>query len=391
MKNQTRDIVILGSTGSIGKQALKIVDMHPDRFRVVGLTAHSNVELLTEQVNKYRPLMAGLSGSTIRVPTDTAFCDWYFGDDALHIASQQVPCDDVLVSVVGMIGLGSVLNARRTGKRVLLANKEALVAGGKLVMDACPEDADDPTLIPVDSEHSAIYQCLLSSRGNPYERIILTASGGPFRTWTKKRMDMATLQEALSHPTWKMGEKITIDSATMFNKALEIIEAKWLFDAKPDQIDVLVHPQSIIHSMVQFRDGAVMAQMGMPDMKVPIAFAMAYPERIDTNTTPMALDKTGGLHFEKPDQVRFPALRLAYEALEAGGAACCVLNAANETAVNGYLHHSIRFGQIAEVVEETLARIGTLPADSLEAVLEADRQAREVCAQLINQLSREDT
>ncbi|MGI6696036.1 MAG: 1-deoxy-D-xylulose-5-phosphate reductoisomerase [Christensenellales bacterium] len=384
-----RDIVILGSTGSIGKQALQIVDLHPERFRVVALTAHRNGKLLAEQVKKYRPLMAGLSGGSFTPPSEAAFCEWHFGDNALDVASSQVPCDDVLVSVVGMIGLGSVLNARKSGKRVLLANKEALVAGGQLVMDVCRLDDENPSLIPVDSEHSAIFQCLLGAKGNLYDRLILTASGGPFRTWSKEQMDYAGLEEALSHPTWKMGEKITIDSASMFNKALEIIEAKWLFDAKPNQIDVLVHPKSIIHSMVVFQDGAVMAQMGMPDMRVPIAFAMAYPERINTKTPPMNLYEMAGLHFERPDLNQFPALRLAYEALEAGGAACCVLNAANETAVNGYLHHAIRFGQIAEVVEETLMRIGTLPADSLEAVLEADRQARAVSADLINELSRE--
>ncbi len=390
MKNTlVRDIVILGSTGSIGRQALEIVDRHPHRFRVVGLTAHSNDQLLIEQVKRYRPQMAGLTGKTITPPGETSFCQWYFGAEALDVASSQLSCDDVLVSVVGMVGLGSVLGARKTGKRVLLANKEALVTGGQLVMDLCPQDAQAPALLPVDSEHSAIYQCLMAAKGNPFDHITLTASGGPFRNWPRERMEKATLDEALSHPTWKMGQKITIDSASMFNKALEIIEARWLFEAQPHQIKVLIHPQSIVHSMVTFKDGAVLAQMGMPDMRVPIAFAMAYPERIETNTQPMALETLASLQFEKPDMARFPALKLAYEALKAGGAACCVLNGANEEAVNGYLHHTIRFGQIAQVVAETLSAIGPLPAGSLEEVLEADRRAREVSARIMKQFSRE--
>ncbi len=385
-----RDIVILGSTGSIGRQALDIVDMHPGRFRVTGLTAHSNDLLFVEQVKKYRPLMAGLTGKSISPPSGTDFCQWHFGPSALEVASSQVPCDDVLVAVVGMIGLGSVLNARKTGKRVLLANKEALVAGGQLVKDLCPDDPQNPALLPVDSEHSAIYQCLMGAKGKCFRRIILTASGGPFMAWSADRIAHATLDEALSHPTWRMGEKITIDSASMFNKALEIIEAKWLFDATPGQIQVLVHPSSIVHSMVEFADGALLAQMGLPDMRVPIAFAMAYPERITTGVRPMAPEDFSNLRFEKPDFERFPALRLAYEALSAGGAACCVLNAANEIAVNGYLHHAIRFGQIARVVEETLAALGPMPADTLEAILDADRRSREKSREIINQISKED-
>lgn len=385
-----RDIVILGSTGSIGRQALDIVDRHPGRFRVLGLTAHSNDQLFIEQVRKYRPLMAGLTGKNITPPSDTGFCQWHFGSSALEVAASQVPCDDVLVSVVGMIGLSSVLGARKTGKRVLLANKEALVAGGQLVKDLCPEDSENPTLLPVDSEHSAIFQCLMGAKGNTFRRLILTASGGPFRTWQKGRIANASPKDALSHPTWRMGVKITIDSASMFNKALEIIEAKWLFGASPGQIQVVVHPESIVHSMVEFEDGAVLALMGLPDMRVPIAFAMAYPERVATGVKPMAPEDYFNLRFEQPDHERFPALRLAYEALEAGGAACCVLNAANETAVNGYLHHAIRFGQIAQVVEETLASLGPLSADTLEAVLDADQLAREKSREIINQISRED-
>ncbi|MGI6234858.1 MAG: 1-deoxy-D-xylulose-5-phosphate reductoisomerase [Christensenellales bacterium] len=371
-----RRIAILGSTGSIGTQALDIIDQHPDRFEVTALSAHSQADMLFEQVREYRPKMAALTAGEVAIPDDLQFCDWYFGEDALSTIASTAPCDDVLVSVVGMVGLRSVLAARAAGKRVLLANKEALVAGGQLVMDACVSTTDDPVLIPVDSEHSAIYQVLLASKGNPYERIILTASGGPFLTWTHAQMQTAKLSDALKHPNWDMGQKITIDSATMFNKALEMIEAKWLFDSTPNQIEVLVHPQSIIHSMVSFQDGATLAQLGVPDMRAPIAFAMAFPDRITNGTPPLRLEQLAGLSFEAPDLTRFPAIRLAYDCLRAGGAACCVLNAANEVAVDAFVKGIIGFTDIAKVVEQVLQGIGHLSADTLDDVLHADKQAR---------------
>jgi 1-deoxy-D-xylulose-5-phosphate reductoisomerase len=371
-----RRIAILGSTGSIGTQALDIIDQHPDRFEVTALSAHSQADMLFEQVREYRPKMAALTADEVAIPDDLQFCDWYFGEDALSTIASTAPCDDVLVSVVGMVGLRSVLAARAAGKRVLLANKEALVAGGQLVMDACVSTTDDPVLIPVDSEHSAIYQVLLASKGNPYERIILTASGGPFLTWTHAQMQTAKLSDALKHPNWDMGQKITIDSATMFNKALEMIEAKWLFDSTPNQIEVLVHPQSIIHSMVSFQDGATLAQLGVPDMRAPIAFAMAFPDRITNGTPPLRLEQLAGLSFEAPDLTRFPAIRLAYDCLRAGGAACCVLNAANEVAVDAFVKGIIGFTDIAKVVEQVLQGIGHLSADTLDDVLHADKQAR---------------
>lgn len=371
-----RRIAILGSTGSIGTQALDIIDQHPDRFEVTALSAHSQADMLFEQVREYRPKMAALTAGEVAIPDDLQFCDWYFGEDALSTIASTAPCDDVLVSVVGMVGLRSVLAARAAGKRVLLANKEALVAGGQLVMDACVSTTDDPVLIPVDSEHSAIYQVLLASKGNPYERIILTASGGPFLTWTHAQMQTAKLSDALKHPNWDMGQKITIDSATMFNKALEMIEAKWLFDSTPNQIEVLVHPQSIIHSMVSFQGGATLAQLGVPDMRAPIAFAMAFPDRITNGTPPLRLEQLAGLSFEAPDLTRFPAIRLAYDCLRAGGAACCVLNAANEVAVDAFVKGIIGFTDIAKVVEQVLQGIGHLSADTLDDVLHADKQAR---------------
>ncbi len=382
---KTRSISILGSTGSIGSQALQVVDRDPGRFKVSALCAHGNHALLFDQVRKYRPDMAGISSGEVPVPEDLRFCEWRFGAEALEAVAGEAPCEDVLVAVVGTAGLRSVLSARKSKKRVLLANKEALVAGGHLVMNACPHDKTDPTLIPVDSEHSAIFQCLLAARGNPCEKIILTASGGPFRSWTAERMRSATLSDALNHPTWRMGRKITVDSASMFNKALEIIEARWLFDAGPGQIEVLVHPESIIHSMVCFRDGAVLAQLGLPDMKVPIAFAMSYPERMLSDSPRLQLGQLGTMHFEAPDLARFPALRLSYEALHAGGAACCILNAANEVSAEAFLQGRIRFWQIAQIVEETLSRLGTRPAESLEDVLEADRAARSAAGSLISE------
>ena len=381
-----RSIAILGSTGSIGTQALDIIRQHPDRFEVAALTAHNQAEALFEQVRLHRPYMAALTGKEVPIPEDLRFCDWHFGEEALPTLAASAPCDDVLVSVVGMVGLPSVLAARKAGKRVLLANKEALVAGGQLVMDACgPED-----LIPVDSEHSAIYQCLMAARDNPFEQIILTASGGPFREWSLEEMRTATLKDALKHPNWEMGQKITIDSATMFNKGLEMIEARWLFDAAPGQIEVLVHPQSIIHSMVAFADGAVLAQLGMPDMRAPIAFALAYPVRIPNGTPPLRLDQIQSLNFESPDESRFPAIRLARECMEAGGAASCVLNAANEVAVAAFLNKKIRFLDIAVVVEDTLQRVEQVSVHSLSDVLEADRKARQAAIHIIAKLSLEE-
>jgi 1-deoxy-D-xylulose-5-phosphate reductoisomerase len=282
-----------------------------------------------------------------------------------------------------------VLTALAGGKRVLLANKEALVAGGHLVMEAARR-VGEHVLLPVDSEHSAIFQCLQGAGGNPYSRIILTCSGGPFRTWTGDEIRAATKEQALRHPNWVMGQKITIDSATLFNKALEMIEARWLFDARPEQIEVVVHPQSVIHSGVEFADGALIAQLGTPDMRLPILYAMAYPDRLPTGGKRLDLFSVGGLTFERPDEARFPSIRLARECLRAGGAAGCVLNAANEVAVGELLQSSgkepMRIGRIFDTVEETLSRVGNLPAASLEQVMEADRLARDTARQVLHKL-----
>lgn len=385
-----RRLAILGSTGSIGTQALEVAALHPDRFEVAALTAYSSREKLFEQVRAFRPRLAGLVQPIPQeeIPADLQFCEWVFGPEALTLAA-QADADDVLVSVVGMVGLQSVLTALAGGKRVLLANKEALVAGGHLVMEAARR-VGEHALLPVDSEHSAIFQCLQGAGGNPYSRIILTCSGGPFRTWTGDEIRAATKEQALRHPNWVMGQKITIDSATLFNKALEMIEARWLFDACPEQIEVVVHPQSVIHSGVEFADGALIAQLGTPDMRLPILYAMACPDRLPTGGKRLDLFSVGGLTFERPDEARFPSIRLARECLRAGGAAGCVLNAANEVAVGELLQSSgkepMRIGRIFDTVEETLSRVGNLPAASLEQVMEADRLARDTARQVLHKL-----
>ena len=367
---------ILGSTGSIGTQALELVRLHPDRFQVKALTAHRNAELLFRQVREFRPELAGLTVPIPRedIPADLDFCRFVMGPEALHAAAAEVEADQVLVSVVGIAGLQSVMDALSAGRQVLLANKEALVTGGHLVMEAARR-AGKP-LLPVDSEHSAIFQCLQGAGDNRPTGILLTASGGPFRTWDAARIARATRREALNHPNWSMGAKITVDSASMFNKALEIMEARWLFDMPPEKIHVVVHPQSIVHSAVEFEDGAVIAQLGVPDMRLPIQYAMTYPERIPTGARALDLFALGQLTFEPGDPVRFPALRLAGECLRAGGAACTVLNGANEEAVAAFLREEIAFGDITRLVEDALEHLGGLPANTLEDVFAADRVAR---------------
>ena len=376
-------ISILGSTGSIGTQALQLVALHPERFRVVAMTGHRNRELFFEQVRTFRPEMAGLTEPIPMedIPADLRFCRWVMGKEALHVAAAEIPADMVLVSVVGIAGLQSVMDALHANRQVLLANKEALVTGGHLVMDAARKIGKP--LLPVDSEHSAIFQCLQGAADNTPVKLLLTASGGPFRTWDKERIYNASRAEALNHPNWAMGAKITIDSASMFNKALEIIEARWLFDMAPEKIEVVVHPQSIIHSAVEFADGAVIAQLGVPDMRVPIQYAMSYPERLPTGSKPLDLFALGQLTFERGDEVRFPALRIVKECLNAGGAACTILNGANEAAVAAFLGGEIPFGGITRLVEGALEKLGPMPAASLEDIFHADQEARRAVAELL--------
>ena len=377
-------ISILGSTGSIGTQALQLVALHPERFRVTAMTAHRNRDLFFEQVRTFRPEMAGLTEPIPmeEIPADLRFCRWVMGKEALHAAAAEIPADMVLVSVVGIAGLQSVMDALHANRQVLLANKEALVTGGHLVMDAARRIGKP--LLPVDSEHSAIFQCLQGAADNKAVKLLLTASGGPFRTWDKERIATATREQALNHPNWAMGAKITIDSASMFNKALEIMEARWLFDMPPEKIEVVVHPQSIIHSAVEFADGAVIAQLGVPDMRVPIQYAMSYPERLPTGSKPLDLFALGQLTFERGDPEKFPSLRLAGECLNAGGAACTILNGANEAAVAAFLAGEIPFGGITRLVEGALEKLGPMPAACLEDIFHADQEARRIVAEMKN-------
>ncbi len=371
-----RKIAILGSTGSIGTQALDLCRRHPDRYQVSALTARGSREKLFEQVREFRPEIAVLTEGfgEASIPPDLKFCRFLSGQEGLRAAAAESGADMVLVSIVGIAGLRSVMDALSAGKQVLLANKEALVTGGRLVTELARKMGKP--LLPVDSEHSAIFQCLEAAGPNQPEKLLLTASGGPFRTWEKEQMDRATPAQALRHPNWSMGAKITVDSASMMNKGLEIMEARWLFDLPEDRIEVVIHPQSIVHSAVVFRDGAVLAQLGEPDMRVPIGYAMAWPERLETGVSAPDLAALGSLTFEKPDEQKFPALSLARTCLRSGGAACTVYNGANEAAVAAFLREEIPFGEISRRVERAVEKLASLPANTLEEILEADRLAR---------------
>ena len=378
-----KKIAILGSTGSIGTQALDVIAKHPDRFRAEALLAHSSGDKLFEQVRRFRPSVAGLIKEPDSLPQDVKnACQWIFGKDAMLRIVQAAEADAVLVSVVGIAGLAAVMEALSIGKQVLLANKEPLVAGGALVI-AAARKAGLP-LVPIDSEHSAIFQCLEGANGNRPARLILTASGGPFRTKSREEIGRATREQALHHPNWRMGPKITIDSASMMNKALEVIEARWLFDMPEKRIDVVVHPESVIHSMVEYEDGAVIAQMGTPDMRLPILYAMARPDRLPFGGSRLDFTQLRTLTFEAPDSERFPALRLGREALLAGGTAAAVLNGANEIAVDAFLRDRIRFGGITALVEETMSSVPNCANPSLEEVFEADRNARKTAMTLLS-------
>ena len=375
-------IAILGSTGSIGTQALDVIARHPDRYRAVALAARSSAQLLAEQVRSFHPAAAVLT-----CPPDgfagTNECQWAFGQEALLDICQREDVDAVLVAVVGIAGLPAVLRCIECGKKVLLANKEALVTGGELVMRAAKEKG--VPILPVDSEHSAIFQCIQGRPNAQPVRIVLTASGGPFRTWSLEQVRAATVEQALRHPNWSMGRKITIDSASMVNKALEIIEARHLFGLEADKIQVVVHPQSIVHSGVAFSDGATLVQMGLPDMRVPIAYAMSYPDRLPDVAPQLDLTETGALTFEKPDYARFPALALAYRVLKEGGTAPVTLNGANEVAVQLVLEKKLPFFRIASVLEAALDRLPAQPVTDVEQVYAADREARRVAQEVAGQ------
>jgi 1-deoxy-D-xylulose-5-phosphate reductoisomerase len=365
-----RGVAILGSTGSIGKTALEVIHRHPDRFRVSGLTAFSNAELLREQVARFLPQYVGLVQNGAG-----SHAGWCGGEECLVDAATAHDADIVLNAVVGAAGLRATLAALSRGKRVALANKESLVMGGALVMRAAEQGRGE--LVPVDSEHSAILQCIAGRPASEVRRLVLTASGGPFRSWSRERLDGATLDDALNHPTWRMGRKISVDSATLANKALEVIEAHFLFGVPYDRIDVVVHPQSVVHSFVEFVDGSVVAQLGVPSMELPILYALTWPDRIsDTGVPrfdPVALSP---LEFEAVRRADFPALDLGIAAGRMGGGAAAVFNAANEQAVALFLEGAIRFGDIARAIESALERFGSLAAESLDALFTVDAEAR---------------
>jgi 1-deoxy-D-xylulose-5-phosphate reductoisomerase len=374
------NVTVLGATGSVGASTLDVLARNPDRYRVLALTAHSGAEALLELCRRHRPRYAVLSGVAEEKRLKGKFAEvgveLLFGGAGLEMVAAHADCDAVMAAIVGAAGLASTLAAARAGKRILLANKEALVMTGPLFMRAAREAGAE--VVPVDSEHNAVFQCFSDKKA--VRKIILTASGGPFRGVPVEQLGGVTPDQACAHPNWVMGRKISVDSATMMNKGLEVIEARWLFDVEPSRIEVLVHPQSIVHSLVEYLDGSVIAQLSNPDMRVPIAHALAHPERIESGARPLDLALLKNLSFERPDEQRFPCLRLAYAALEAGGTAPAVLNAANEVAVAAFLGGRLPFMSIARVIEGTLGEVPVAAAAALEDVLAADARARRVAA-----------
>ena len=372
-------IAILGSTGSIGRSSLQVIEEYPDLFQVVALAAGRNIDLLAEQIHRFRPKIAAVLDQRLakdlvsNLKAETRV-EVLVGLEGYGRVASYDDADLVLSAMVGAAGLRPTLSAIRAGKNVALANKETLVMAGALVMEEAR--LNQITLLPVDSEHNAIFQALEGHRREDLKRILLTASGGPFLNVPTKELEAVTPAQALAHPNWSMGAKITIDSATLMNKGLEVIEAKWLFDIPVEKIDVHIHPQSIVHSMVEYVDGSVIAQMGIPDMRIPIAYALAYPERVELNLQPLDLFALHTLTFQRPDLSRFPCLNLAFAACNAGGTMPTVLNAANEVAVQAFLDNRIPFKGIATLVSQAMQEHVLDPAQELEAILEADAWAR---------------
>lgn len=393
-----RQIAILGSTGSIGVNTLDVIRAHPDRFKVVALTAAKQIERLAQQCIEFKPAIAvvadadGAAQLSRLLQEKQISTQVLYGPEALVSAVTQSDCDTVMAAIVGAAGLVPTLAAAQSGKRVLLANKEALVMSGNLFMQAMKVGGGE--LLPIDSEHNAIFQCLpdqftkTPSDRSGVEEIWLTASGGPFRDRPLADLAGITPEQACAHPNWVMGKKISVDSATMMNKGLEVIEAFWLFGLPLEKIKVLIHPQSVVHSMVRYRDGSVLAQMGQPDMRTPIAHGLAWPERIAAGVAPLDLTQLAGLSFSEPNFAQFPCLSLAFTAAKAGGTAPAVLNAANEVAVAAFLNRGLPYLKIAEVVAHCLNTLPQLPASSLEIILEADTRARLVANQYIHDVQK---
>lgn len=384
-------VSVLGSTGSIGVNTLDVIGQHAQRYRVYALAANRSVDALLAQCLEHRPRYAVMADPdaaqdlAAKMPAELE-TEVLQGEDALAAIVTAPEVDVVMAAIVGAAGLPSTLAAARAGKRVLLANKESLVMAGQLLMSAV--HTSGAVLLPIDSEHNAIFQCLpVTAGGVPGTRgvskVLLTASGGPFRSWTAQQIAAATPEQACAHPNWSMGRKISVDSASLMNKGLEFAEACWLFDLTPADVDVVVHPQSIIHSMVQYCDGSVLAQLGNPDMRTPIAYGLGWPDRISSGVAPLDLVAAARLDFEAPDEGRFPCLRLAREAVAAGGTAMVTCNAANEVAVAAFLEENIGFGDIAAIVEATLGRSASVEPESIAVVEEADLQARHLALELV--------
>lgn len=384
-----RQIAILGSTGSIGTQALQVIKEHPDLYEVYALTANNQVDLLARQAREFQPEAVVIANEDKYPALKEALSDLpvkvYAGKDALAQIVESQPIDIVLTAMVGYAGLLPTMNAIRAGKTIALANKETMVVAGEII-NALAQEYHTP-ILPVDSEHSAIFQCL--EVNNPVSKVILTASGGPFRTYTIDQLRTVTKAQALHHPNWHMGAKITIDSASMMNKGFEVIEAKWLFGVRPEQIEVVVHPQSVIHSMVEFEDGAVKAQLGVPDMRLPIQYAFSYPKRVSLSGERLDFAKYNTLTFEKPDTERFRNLALAYEALHQGGNMPCIVNAANEVVVAAFLEDKISFLGMSEVIEKTMTRVPFIQRPRYEDYAATDAETRRIAAELvINKMTR---
>ena len=378
-----KQIAILGSTGSIGTQALQVIEEHPDLYEAYALTANNQVELLAQQARKFMPAAVVIANEAKYMQLKEMLADLpiqvYAGADALCEIVEAKPIDVVLASMVGYAGLRPTMNAIKAGKAIALANKETLVVAGELI-NALAQQYHTP-ILPVDSEHSAIFQCL--EPNNALEKVILTASGGPFRTFSMEQLQHVTKEQALKHPNWDMGAKITIDSATMMNKGFEVIEAKWLFGVRPDQIEVVVHPQSVIHSMVQYEDGAVKAQLGVPDMRLPIQYAFSYPQRIKASFDRLDFATMKELTFEQPDTNRFRCLALAYEALNRGGNMACIVNAANEVVVSAFLKDRLPFLRMSEVIEQCMGKVPFIQTPTYEDYVATDAETRRMAESLI--------
>lgn len=378
-----KKILILGSSGSIGINTLNVVRNFPDKFRVVGLSVNSRIDILEKQIKEFNPEFVVVTDESKAKELKTNIgnlCEVFSGNDGLLKVATEKDYDVLLGAIVGFAGLAPTLEAIKRGKRIALANKETLVVAGELVTKLILENGAE--IIPVDSEHSAIYQCLVGENLNEVEKLILTASGGPFLNKDKSFFENATVDEALNHPNWKMGSKITIDSATMMNKGLEVIEAHWLFGLPIDKINVVVHPQSIIHSMVQFVDGSIKAQLGLPDMKLPIQYALTFPERFSNDFKRTDLPAINNLTFFEPDFNKFECLQLAFDVIKSGGTAPCILNAANEIAVDKFINKKIKFSQISDLIKKALDKIENHADSDIETIFECDRRTREFVSSL---------